>query len=80
MEDRRVLSAVTVNTVADVVDAPNLTSIAALIANPGADGRFCSKHAAKWASARQFWNYDSWMVKDLRLHSSRARAKIRTCR
>jgi predicted outer membrane repeat protein len=52
LEDRRVLSAVTVSTVADVIDG-NINGIPQLIANPGADGKISLREAITAANFAQ---------------------------
>ena len=45
LEERRVLSTVTVSTTSDVVDGDAIHGIAALIANPGPDGKISAREA-----------------------------------
>jgi hypothetical protein len=51
LEERRVLAAVGVTTLADVVDSTNMTSIAALQNNPGSDGKISLREAITAANA-----------------------------
>ncbi|MCC6491806.1 MAG: hypothetical protein IT424_02170 [Pirellulales bacterium] len=61
LENRRVLATVSVNTLADLVDVdPNVTSIPALVASPGADGKISLREAvAAAASSGDTINFDS---------------------
>lgn len=53
LEDRRVLATVTVSTASDVVDTTATSSIAALIANPGLDGKISLREAIEAANFDQ---------------------------